>query len=53
MTKEIRFNDVELMFISDALDSIWMTDNVQDPANSNKAEKIRIQRILKQQQGDN
>ena len=39
MTKEIRFNDVELMFISDALDSIWMTDNIQDPANSNKAEK--------------
>ena len=46
MEKEIRFNDVELMFISDALDSIWMTDNVQDPANSNKAEKIRIQRKI-------
>ena len=43
---EVRFNDVELLFISDALDSILMTDNIRDPANSNKAVKVRIQRKI-------
>ena len=43
---EIRFNDVELLFISDVLDSVWMEHNVRDPANSNRAEKVRIQRKI-------
>ena len=37
---------MELLFISDALDSILMTDNIRDPANSNKAVKVRIQRKI-------
>ena len=41
---EIRFNDVELMLISEALDSIWCSDNVLDPANSQKSDQVRIQR---------
>ena len=43
---EVRFNDVELNFISDALESLWMTENPRDPANSQRAERIRIQRKI-------
>jgi hypothetical protein len=43
---EVRFNDVELNFISDALESLWMPENPLDPANSQRAERIRIQRKI-------
>jgi len=43
---EVRFNDVELNFISDALESLWMPENPRDPANSQRAERIRIQRKI-------
>tara|TARA_B110000902_G_scaffold244555_1_gene297879 strand:- start:162 stop:335 length:174 start_codon:yes stop_codon:yes gene_type:complete len=41
---EIRFNDVELMLISEAVDSLICSDNVLDPANSQKSDQLRIQR---------
>lgn len=43
---EVRFNDMELNFISEALESLWMPENPRDPANSNRAERIRIQRKI-------
>jgi len=49
MTKEIRFNDVQLMLIREALESLWLPESTRDPAGysvMSKAERIRILRKI-------
>ncbi len=46
MTKEIRFNDVELLLIRTALRGLSCSDRLLDPANSQKADQIRAERKI-------
>lgn len=46
MTKEIRFNDVELLLIRTALWGLSCSDLLLDPANSQKAYQIRALRKI-------
>lgn len=46
MTKEIRFNDVELLLIRTALWGLSCSDLLLDPTNSQKAYQIRALRKI-------
>ena len=46
MEKEIRFNDVELFLIREAMQGLNCSDNILSPANSQRADQIRIQRKI-------
>ena len=49
MDDDVRFNDVQLMLIREALESLWLPENPRDPAGysvMSKAERIRILRKI-------
>ena len=46
MTKEIKFNDVELLLIRTALEGLSCSDRLLDPANSQKSDQIRAERKI-------
>ena len=46
MEKEIRFNDVELLLIRDAMEGVICFDNMLSPAHSQRSDQIRIERKI-------